>query len=253
MKVSIVTAVLNRRSTIVETISSVQGQSYKNVEHVIQDGGSTDGTLEEVARFPADAISLESARDGGIYSAINRGIERSTGDLVGLLHSDDFFPHDKVLERIVYAFRDPAVDGVYGDLDYVFANDSSKTLRHWKAGFYSPTKLAFGWMPPHPTLYLRRGVFLRHGAYDTSFRISADYDAMLRWLANGHIRLAYIPEVLVKMRTGGESNRSLGHILRKSREDLRALRRNEVGGMGTLILKNVSKLSQFIHRERPAP
>ncbi|PTR11620.1 hypothetical protein C8J28_12612 [Cereibacter azotoformans] len=108
-------------------------------------------------------------------------------------------------------------------------------------------------MPPHPTLYLRRGVFLRHGAYDTSFRISADYDAMLRWLANGHIRLAYIPEVLVKMRTGGESNRSLGHILRKSREDLRALRRNEVGGMGTLILKNVSKLSQFIHRERPAP
>ncbi|MDU8913416.1 glycosyltransferase family 2 protein [Aestuariicoccus sp. MJ-SS9] len=245
MKLSIVTAVYNRLDTISETLDSVAAQNYAEIEHVIQDGGSTDGTICAIAARQDPRISFVSEHDGGIYDAINRGISRATGDVIGLMHSDDFFPNDQVLARVAHALDDGNVDGVYGDLDYVSAKDTSRIIRRWRSGAYIPEKLAKGWMPPHPTLYLRREVFERHGLYDTSFRIAADYDAMLRYLAKGDIRLAYIPEVLVKMRIGGESNRSLAKILQKSREDYRAIRRNNVGGLGTLAMKNLSKVQQF--------
>ncbi|UOR08455.1 glycosyltransferase [Qipengyuania flava] len=249
MKISVVTAVFNRTSTIAEAMKSVQAQCYGDVEHVIQDGGSTDGTLEEISRLANDTASLVSEKDSGIYDAINRGIRRASGEVIGLMHSDDFFASEDVLTKVVRGFSDPTIDGVYGDLQYVSASEPDKIVRHWRSGEYRPSMLKFGWMPPHPTLYLRREVFERHGLYDTSFRIAADYDAMLRYLAKGKIRLAYIPEVLVKMRLGGESNRSLGRILQKSREDLKALRNNGVGGVGTLAAKNLSKLGQFIVKD----
>ena len=144
------------------------------------------------------------------------------------------------------AFADPAVDGVYGDLDYVAKAEPSRIIRRWRSGDYDPARLAWGWMPPHPTLYLRRSVIEQWGGFDTTLRIAADYDAMLRYLGRGRIRLAYIPEVLVKMLVGGESNRSLSRILRKSREDYRALRNNGVGGVGALVWKNLSKVGQFL-------
>jgi len=245
-KISVVTAVWNRAGTIGAAIESVQQQTYGNVEHVIQDGGSTDGTLDIVRKMATPATALVSERDSGIYDAINRGILRASGDVIGLMHSDDFFATASVLEHVAQAFTDPDIDGVYGDLDYVSADDTSHVIRHWRSGVYEPRKLARGWMPPHPTLYLRRQVFDQWGLYDPSFRIAADYDAMLRYLAKGRIRVAYIPEVMVKMRMGGASNRSLKHIIRKSREDLSALRRNGVGGLGTLAAKNFSKLGQFV-------
>lgn len=245
MKVSVVTAVYNRVNTIREAIESVQAQTYGNVEHVIQDGGSNDGTLEAVHAVADGSTELLSERDHGIYDAINRGIRRATGDVVGLMHSDDMFANNRVLEKVAACFADPAVDGVYGDLQYVAADDPSRVVRHWRSGEYDPARLKQGWMPPHPTLYLRRQVFDAHGLYDTSFDIAADYDAMLRYLVKGGIRLAYVPEVLVKMRVGGESNRSVERIVRKSREDLRALRNNGVGGVGVLLQKNFSKVSQF--------
>lgn len=248
MKVSVVTAVFNRSGTIADAIASVQSQTHQNVEHVVQDGGSTDGTLEIVARMANESTRLVSAHDNGIYDAINRGIERATGDIIGLMHSDDQFAHDRVLEKVAARFDDPAIDGVFGDLDYVSASDPDRIVRHWRSGEFQHAKLKRGWMPPHPTLYLRREVFKRCGLYDTSFRIAADYDAMLRYLVHGRIAVAYIPEVLVKMRVGGESNRSLERILHKSREDYRAIRRNNVGGLGTLAAKNISKLSQFFLR-----
>ena len=245
MKISVVTAVYNRADTIAAAMESVQAQTYADVEHVIQDGGSRDGTLEAVRAAATPSTVVVSERDAGIYDAINRGIGNATGDVVGLMHSDDFFAHDGVLDRVAERFQDPGIDGVYGDLQYVSASDPSRVVRNWRSGEYTPDLLGKGWMPPHPTLYLRREVFERHGLYDTSFQIAADYDAMLRYLAKGRIRIAYIPEVLVKMRVGGESNRSLERILRKSAEDLRALRNNGVGGVGALIRKNTSKIGQF--------
>jgi glycosyltransferase len=250
MKISVVTAVYNRAGTIAEAIASVQGQNFKDIEHVIQDGGSNDGTLDEVGKLANMTTKLVSERDSGIYDAINRGIVRATGDVIGLMHSDDAFAHDSVLAQIAARFADPSVQGVYGDLQYVASTDLDRVVRHWRSGEYRPALLKRGWMPPHPTLYLRREVFADYGLYDTSFDIAADYDAMLRYLTQGRIKLAYIPEVLVKMRLGGESNRSFERILRKSREDYRAIRKNGVGGFGTLAAKNLSKLGQFLVKDQ---
>lgn len=245
MKISIITAVFNRKNTISIALNSIISQEYKNVELIIQDGGSTDGTLAEIEKFESFNLKLISEPDNGIYDAINRGISRAEGDVIGLMHSDDFFPHEKVLSLVASAFGDPEIDGVYGDLEYVSSVAPNKVIRYWRAGAYDPRKLRWGWMPPHPTLYLRKSVFNRLGLYDTSLEIAADYDAVLRFLILGNIRLAYIPQVLVKMRAGGASNGSIWKIILKSNEDFIAIRRNRVGGFGTLALKNIVKASQF--------
>jgi glycosyltransferase len=248
MKITIVTAVYNREAVIAEAIDSVSRQSYANVEHLIIDGASTDGTLAVIERLRHPGMRIISEPDKGIYDALNKGFALATGDVLGLVHSDDFLAHDRVLELVAEAFCDPEVDAVYGDLDYVSAADTTAVVRHWQAGAFSPRKLRWGWMPPHPALFVRRRVWETHGAYDTNYRIAADYDAILRWFGRGPIRAVHIPEVLVKMRMGGESNRSLGRIVRKSREDYRALRANKVGGLGALAAKNISKLAQFVLR-----
>jgi len=248
LTISVITAVLNRAGTIGQALASVHTQSWERVEHIVIDGGSTDGTLQLLETHRDRLAVLISERDNGIYDALNKGLRRASGDVLGLMHSDDFYSDDRVLERIASAFADPAVDGVYGDLDYVAREDPSRVIRRWRSGTYEAERLAWGWMPPHPTVYLRRSVIEQWGGFDTDFRISADYDAMLRYLARGKIRLAYVPEVLVKMRVGGESNRSLMRILRKSSEDYAALRRNGVGGVGALVWKNLSKLPQFLGR-----
>lgn len=245
MKISVVTAVFNREATIAEAVASVASQDYPQVEHIIQDGGSKDGTLDVIASVAGPAVKVVSERDGGIYDGINKGVARTTGDIVGLMHSDDIFADTRVLSWVAEAMQEPSVDGVYGDLDYVAADDTDRIIRKWQSGDYTLAKLKRGWMPPHPTLYLRREVFDRCGMYDTSFRIAADYDAMLRYLFKGRIKLAYVPKVFVKMRVGGESNRSLSRIMQKSREDYRALKANGVGGAATLALKNLSKIQQF--------
>lgn len=195
-------------------------------------------------------MRIVSEPDRGIYDALNKGIRAATGDVIGLVHSDDFLAHPLVLERVAARFAETGADAVYGDLDYVSASDTTRVIRHWRSGAFTPQKLARGWMPPHPALFLRREVFERLGSYDTSYRIAADYDAILRYFGRGGICPAYLPEVLVKMRVGGESNRSLGRILRKSREDYRALRSNGVSGLGALVWKNASKLPQFILKQQ---
>lgn len=246
MKISIVTAVYNRETTIAQAIKSVQIQSHGNIEHILQDGGSKDGSLQIINKLADANTHLVSLPDGGIYDAINKGISRATGDVIGLMHSDDYFAANDILAKVAAAFNSPDIDGVYGDLEYVSASDRGRVIRRWTSGEMTRPKLRRGWMPPHPTLYLRRSVFDRFGDYDTSYTISADYDAMLRWLWTHQIKLAYIPEVMVKMRVGGESNRSLERILRKSREDYRALRHNGVGGAWALGLKNTRKIGQFL-------
>lgn len=250
MKISIITAVYNRKDTLRQAIESVQSQTYPNIEHIIQDGGSNDGSLDVIQEMSDSRTFCESKSDTGIYNAINRGIARANGDVIGLLHSDDFYASVNVVEKVANALEDNKLSGVYGDLNYVSASNQSRLIRSWVAGTFSKEKLRRGWMPPHPTVFLRREVFEKYGAYNESYKISADYDAMLRYFGNDCLRLDYIPEVLIHMRTGGESNKSLHHIIKKSCEDYRALRTNEVGGALALILKNVSKLPQFIKKGR---
>jgi len=250
MRFSIVTVVWNRASTIGDALDSLAGQTHRDYEHIVQDGGSSDGTAAIIRRRAADdaRISLVSERDGGIYDALNRALARAAGDVVGVLHSDDFLAHPQVLERVARRFDESGAAAVYGDLDYVSAADPRRVVRHWRAGHFSPQRLRRGWMPPHPALFLRREVIARWGDYDTSFRIAADYDSVLRYFGRGGIAAAWLPEVLVKMRLGGASNRSLALLWRKSAEDYRALRKNGVGGLGTLAWKNAGKLHQFVQR-----
>jgi glycosyltransferase involved in cell wall biosynthesis len=243
--ISIVTAVYNRVDTLPEALSSVERQSYDAVQHVLIDGGSNDGSRELIsARLGSDTIFV-SEPDNGIYDALNKGVGRATGEIVGLLHSDDLFASDDVLAKIADAFCRNEVAAVYGDLQYVRRDDPSRVVRHWQSGQFRRDRLGWGWMPPHPALFLRRSVLEKMGAYDTSFRIAGDYDAILRYFSSEGFRAHYIPEVLVKMRVGGESNRSLGRIIRKTREDLRAIRKNDMGGIRTLAFKNLRKVGQF--------
>lgn len=248
MTISIITAVWNRAATLGDALDSLGAQTHSDWEHVVQDGGSTDGTLDLLAARPDPRRSTVSEPDSGIYDALNRALARCRGEVIGLLHSDDFLAHPQVLENVARKFAETGADAVYGDLDYVSASDTTRVIRHWASGEYTPGKLRRGWMPPHPALFLRRSVIERFGGYDTSFRIAADYDTILRYFGTGGISAAYLPEVLVKMRVGGESNRSLGRIVRKSREDWRALQKNGIGGLGTLALKNFGKIGQFVFK-----
>ena len=252
-KVSVITVCFQAARTLGATIDSVRRQTHPEVEHIVIDGGSTDGTVE-VARARGERIArFVSEPDGGIYDAMNKGIALATGEVVGLLNADDVYAHDRVLERVMARMEDPAVEAVYGDLQYVREGKGGGpwvVVRHWRSGEYDRRKLGWGWMPPHPALYLRRSAYERAALpdgrwFDTSYRCAADYDFMLRVLSGCGVRPAYLPEVLTLMRTGGVSNRSVGHVIRKSVEDWRAIRRNRIGHLHTLIGKNVGKLGQF--------
>jgi len=245
LKLSIITVVHNRADTIGMAIESLQAQSHEDFEHLIMDAASTDGTIRIVENLADERTILESGPDEGIYDALNHGMASATGEVVGVLHSDDFFAGPDVLAMVAEAFRDPAVDAVYGDLHYVAKDNPGRIIRNWRSGEFRPAALRWGWMPPHPALFLRRCVTERHGLYDRNFRIAADYDAILRYFSQPGFRAAYVPEVFVKMRMGGESNRSLERILLKSREDYRALRKNNVGGIAALLSKNTRKFRQF--------
>ena len=246
IKVSIVTVVRNRANIIAHAISSVKAQNYPLIEHVIIDGASTDGTLDVIQGMISPKTIFVSEPDQGIYDALNKGISYSTGDVIGVLHSDDYFSDDFVISEVAKQFEDPSVDIVYGDLDYVSKTVSGKIIRHWEAGKFSDLKLSWGWMPPHPTVFIRRSILDIYGLYDINYKISGDYDFLLRYFRASGTKSIYLQRVLVKMRFGGESNKSLDQILRKMNEDYHALCRNKVGGIGALLWKNISKIPQYL-------
>jgi glycosyltransferase involved in cell wall biosynthesis len=250
MNISVVTAVYNRVDTLGDAIASIARQDHGKVEHVVIDGGSTDGTLAVIQRHRARIAKVVSEPDRGIYDALNKGLKHATGEVVGFLHADDLFAADDTLSRVAHAFEDPAVDVVYGDLVYVRKDDTDSVVRWWTAGAFDLARLARGWMPPHPTFYARRSVYERWGGFDTSLRIAADYDFMLRVLSSGRVCAAYIPEVMIRMRVGGASNRSLRNIVRKSREDARAMRTHGIAVLPALAGKNFGKLGQFFPGRR---
>lgn len=244
--ISIITACYNNAVTIGDVLACVRSQP-SGIHHVAIDGASSDETAVLIRQQLAEDDMLLSEPDTGIYDALNKGVRLATGDIVGFLHADDVLAADDILCEVQKRFEDPGVDAVYGDLQYV-SHDLKRVIRHWRAGEYSLTKLKRGWMPPHPTLYVRKSAYEEFGDFDLSYRIAADYDWMLRVLPRLRGRIEYIPRVMVKMRVGGISNRSLRTIWRKSREDYRALRTNEIGGFGTLAWKNLSKIGQFFVR-----
>lgn len=246
VKVSVVTACCNSAKTIGTTIQSVNAQSYTNIEHVFIDGGSTDDTLNIISASARKNYSVLSESDNGIYDALNKGVQRATGDVVGFLHADDFYTDVSVVERIADCFSRPEVQAVYGDLQYVSQSDMEKIIRTWDTKSFSPGRLKLGWMPPHPTLYIRKEWYERIGGFDTQYRIAADYLSILQLFSHPDFEAVYLPQVLVKMRVGGASNRSLKNIIQKSREDYAALKRAGVGGLGTLLSKNLRKVGQFI-------
>lgn len=253
LKISVVTVTYNCAATIADCLASVASQQGVRHEHVVIDGASRDGTRELLEQHRQQLAILVSEPDAGLYDALNKGIARCTGDVVGFLHADDLYAGPQVLAQVAAAFADPRVDAVYGDLQYVSQHDAGQVVRHWRSTPFTRRQLEWGWMPPHPTLYLRRGVYDRLGVFDTRYRIAADYDFILRLFTQPGLKATHLPEVLVKMRVGGASNRSLRNIVRKSVEDWRALRRNGVGalsGVGALLWKNLGKLGQF--RRNPA-
>ncbi len=244
MKISIISAVYNNVETIEQAIKSVLSQKYDEIEYIVVDGGSTDGTLEIIKKYSNKIDVIISEKDNGIYEALNKGIDLATGDIIGFLHSDDLYSSKNVLSQIAEVFKLNNCDGIYSDLNYVKKNNIDKVLRYWKSEKFSMSLLKKGWMPAHPTLFLKKEVYAQYGKFDTDFNIAADYDFMLRVLSNG-IKVNYIPKVLYLMRIGGVSNKSLKNIINKTKEDLKALKKNNIGGLLTIIRKNISKIPQF--------
>lgn len=245
VKISVITATWNCEATVVDCLNSVAEQTWPLREHVVIDGASSDNTVAILDRYRSQLAVLVSEKDAGIYDALNKGIARSTGDVIGFLHADDLFAHRDVLSHVALAFSDPAVGAVYGDLQYVRQGDVNHVVRNWQSMPFNRRNLPRGWMPPHPTLYVRREWYAQIGNFDTKYRISADYFSVLQLFSHPNLNPAYLPEVMIKMRLGGASNRSLSNIIQKSQEDLNALHRSGVGSIGALAFKNLSKLRQF--------
>lgn len=249
MLVSIVTAVLNSVETIEDCIKSVQSQTYHNIEHIIIDGDSTDGTLEIIGKYKDQIAKVISEQDHGMYYAINKGLKIVTGEVVGILNADDFYAHEKVIEKIVDVFQKNSVDSCYGDLIYVDKNNPEKIIRYWKSKSFRNGAFIYGWHPPHPTFFVKREIYEKYGHFNTQFKIASDYEIMLRFLEKYKISTYYVPEVLVKMRIGGKSNRSLRNIIFQTWEDYRAWRENGLrGGIFSVFLKKLHKAPQFLKR-----
>lgn len=222
-------------------------QTYTDVEHLVIDGASKDGTVEMVLGHANPQICLFSESDRGIYDAMNKGLTLASGEIVGFLNSDDFYADTGVLEKIATAFEDPAVDACYGDLVYV-TQDNNRVVRYWKSKSFVKDDFARGWCPAHPTFYVRKSVVERLGLFDLSYKMGVDVEFMMRYLECGNVRAVYIPHVLVRMRLGGASNQSWKNILLQNQEILTALQKNGVtfSVVGFVINKIASRLNQFL-------
>lgn len=248
MRISIITATYNSEKTLIDTLLSLEKQTYTDIEYIIIDGASKDNTLQVIQQNCSKVAKIISEPDKGIYDALNKGILAATGDVIGFLHSDDLLAYDQAIEDIAKKFEDTGCDAVYGDLEYVSQSDTGKRVRLWKSGPFSRTKMQLGWMPPHPSFYMKRSCYVQHGNFSLDYRISADYDSLLRYILINKVNIAYLPKVLVKMRVGGISNRSLSSMVSKSLEDIRVMRSNGILWPLALAYKNISKLPQFIKK-----
>jgi glycosyltransferase involved in cell wall biosynthesis len=251
MRVSVITVAYNSRDTIEDTILSVASQTYPEVEHVVVDGASTDGTTNLIRKYENTVATIISEPDQGIYDAMNKGISHATGDIVGILNADDVYHDKNVLAAVVEEFERTGADSIFADLVYVRRKKPDKVVRYYRSHAFTPHRFAFGWMPAHPTFFARRYLFNLHGGYKTDYRIAADYELLVRFLATGKVSYSYLPRVLVKMRMGGRSTRSLKSNWILNREIVRACRENAIPtNMIKVLSKYPTKILQLVQRPR---
>lgn len=249
MKVSVITIAYNSSETIADTIRSVLSQNYHDIEYIIVDGSSKDGTVELVKSFGNKVSKFISEPDRGIYDAMNKGVQLATGDIIGILNSDDFYADENVIADVVSKFERESSDALYGDLVYVNREQTDKVVRTWKAGEYRHGKFLSGWMPPHPTFFAKRACYEQFGLYSLELKSAADYELMLRFIHKHGIRLSYLPRTMTKMRLGGQSNVSLMNRIKANLEDRKAWQMNGLHpGLFTLTRKPLSKVVQFLKK-----
>ncbi len=252
MKVTIITVVLNNKDYIEDCIKSVVSQHYKDIEYIIIDGGSTDGTIDIIKKYEDKINVWNSERDEGMYDAINKGIGMSNGDIIGILHSDDLYVDKYVIDNVVGEFGKYNVDSVYADLIYVERNNLNNVVRYYDSSVFKICKFAYGWMPAHPTCFIKKIVYDKYGLYRTDFIIAADYELLVRLYAKHKVNYSYLPKVIIKMRSGGLSTRNLKSNIILNREILRACREHGIEtNIFKIYLKYFMKLSQLIKRPRP--
>ena len=248
MKISIITVSFNSATTIRQTIESVLAQDYPELEYIVVDGASKDGTVEILKEF-ADKIKFISEPDKGIYDAMNKGLKMATGDAIGTIGGDDFYPNNQVISQVAKAFVQYQTDAVYGDIQFINPDDIHTIVRYWKAGEYSRKNWLQGWMPPHLSFYLKKAAFEKYGEYLTDFTCSGDYELMLRMLYKNHLSAHYLPLTLTTMRNGGTSTASLKHRYRANMEDRRAWKINNLKpNWYTLWMKPLSKITQLFKK-----
>lgn len=251
MKVSIITVTYNSAATIAGCIASVNEQTYPDIEHIVVDGASKDGTVEIIRSIPNRVSQLISEPDKGIYDAMNKGIRMATGDVIGILNSDDFFTTGEVIAHIVSAFEKNGVDGVYGDICFVKPENLNKVVRYYSARWFNPSLFRFGFMPPHPSVYIRSSCFQKLGLYKEDYRIAADYELLIRFLKVNRLKTHYLNFCVVTMRTGGDSTRNLKSNLILNQEIVRGCRENGIyTNMLILLFKYVFKVSGVLFPNR---
>ena len=225
MKISVITTVFNGESTLEQTIFSVASQTHPDVEHIIIDGGSTDGTLEVINRHLDKITCFISEPDAGIYDGMNKGISRATGEVIGFLNSDDFYFSNDILEQIADTLSDPKIEGCFANLLYVDSQDTSKVVRYWNSREYRPGLFERGWMPAHPTFYVKKPVYDRFGGFDIDLKFHADFEHTARLMAVHKIKTRFIPNIWVRMRAGGATNRSIGNVVKGNLESYQACKK----------------------------
>ena len=250
-KISIITVSFNSAKTIKETIESILIQDYNNIEYIIIDGGSSDETIDIVKSYSEKISYFISEKDNGIYDAMNKGIKVATGDIIGILNSDDFYPNSFVLSNVAKSFKKYNCDAVYGDLVYVKEKDTTQIKRYWQAGNYNTSKIKNGWMLPHPTFFVKKVMYDRYGLYNTDLKSAADYEMILKLLYKENISVQYIPMILVKMRMGGASNSTFLNRIRANKEDGLAWTKNQLNKpMFVRIKKPLQKAIQFFKKPK---
>ena len=249
MKVTIITVTMNSARYLEDCIRSVIEQDYADIEHIIVDGASTDGTLAIIEKYRGNIDKLISEKDDGMYDAINKGMKMAEGEIIGCLNSDDIFASPDVISKIAAGFENPGVDAVYGDLVYVDPLDISRVKREWKGIPFKRSRFKYGWMPAHPTFYFRKKLLEDFGYYETHYFTASDYEFMARYLFYFRVNALYVPRLIVKMRTGGMSNITIKKRLRANRRDYLAMKRNRIPfAFFVSMLKPLIKLHQFKRR-----